>query len=112
MEKEQTYIKGRVFRCDCGWPYHVLHVGPFDPLADEPMADWELYQPSVTFTVVTDGGDTGWRERLRAAWALLRGRPYPLAEIVIDHEDWPDFVAHVRAIDEASAAVRERHGRK
>ena len=108
MTEELPYVKGRFFQCDCNWPYHGLHVGSVDPLADEPMAEWELYHPSVTFTVVTDCGDNGWQNRLRAAWALLRGRPYPLTEISINRDDWPDFVAHIKDIDDAAVVVRAR----
>ena len=109
----EIYVKARSFQCDCGWPYHSLHVGPFDPQCEGvPMDDWELYHPLVTFTIVIDGGDNGWRERVRAAWALLRGRVYPLTEVIIHRDDWPEFVAHIRDINDASDIVRARYYRE
>lgn len=87
-------IGGRHFSCDCGDPRHSLYAGPFYghefTCAPVPGEIW--------FTLVVE--PDGLWERLKAAVAVLRGR-YNLHEIVIDRDQWPEFVAHINALDAA-----------
>lgn len=96
-------VNGRHFSCDCGYPGHALHVGPF---FGDVMDEAELFNECVTFTVVVE--PDGLRQRIADAIRVLLGR-YELHEMIIDREQWPAFVEHVNTIDAACKRAQARY---
>lgn len=101
---ESEYVKGRHFGCDCGDPRHALVVGPF---FGEIMQDYELANDCVTLTLVVE--PDGIRQRIKGAVMALFGRRWEMHEMIIDREEWPEFVAHVNAIDAACKRVQAKY---
>lgn len=93
---EYEYVKGRRFGCDCGDPRHALAVGPF---FGEEMDAAELANEVVTLTLVVE--PDGWKQRIKGAVMALFGRRWEMHEMIIDREEWPEFVEHINTIDAA-----------
>lgn len=101
------YIKGRHFGCDCGDPRHALVVGPF---FGEEMDAAELCNEIVTLTLVVE--PDGIRQRIKGAAMALFGRGWEMHEVIIDREEWPEFVSHINAIDAACKRAQAAYGRR
>ena len=50
----------KVFNCDCGWVFHSLHL--------------DIDEGFLVVSVVNAPRDYSFRERLKMAWGVLRGR--------------------------------------
>lgn len=78
----------RLFICDCGDPWHSLYVA------------WDdVDKPYLCVAVVVE--PSGWRQRLKAAWACLRGRRHFMHEVYVSQHEMKDFVEYVNRIPEA-----------
>ena len=80
-------IKGRQFRCHCGWGFHSLYI---------PDIDDEF--PMIAIQVVNAPEDLSFWQRLKMAWYVLRGEQHVLSEIYIHRNDVQEFVDYVTAI--------------
>ena len=87
-------LKPRHFRCDCGWSFHSLCI---DPLDDD--------FPVIAITVINAPWDFNWRERIRAAWAVLRGNEHIFSEVIINREDVGEFAEYVTDLAELCQAA-------
>lgn len=82
-------MKGKHFRCDCGWAFHSLYIEP----------DWgDESFPCTSIQVVCAPPDLSLSQRIRAAWHVLRGDEHVLSEIYIHRDDMGEFIEYVIAL--------------
>lgn len=84
-------------RCHCGSSI----VFEFDPM------DGEICISTMAELFVTKQHPirNGIKDKLKAAWAMLRGKEYCLHEIILADDKWDEFVKCVNEIDE----IRKEH---
>lgn len=71
------------FPCDCGdWHYLQVSVDEFDP-------DWRFLEVTDTFTA------RRWRDRIKAAFTVLRGKTHYHSGVVLDRQNTEDLKAVV-----------------
>lgn len=74
--------------CNCHSPFHHIR-----------FSRGEKMDGAVLYIHVVNEPLDGWRDRLRAAWAMLRGREHAGYEIII-RADEDDGQAHIRQLQE------------
>ncbi len=72
------------FRCDCGWAFHSLRL--------------DMDQGEFIVSVVNAPRDYSFRQRLKMAWAVLRGEEHHLSEIVLHRDELDKFKEFVKGI--------------
>ena len=88
-------MKAKHFRCDCGWPFHSLCINPLDD-------EW----PGICITVVNSRHDFSFRERLKAAWRVLRGDEHAFSEVLIHRDDVAEFAEYVAELAKECRGMR------
>lgn len=82
-------MKGKHFRCDCNWAMHSLYI--------EPDCGCDNIYASVQ--VVNAPADVNLRQRIKMAWAILRGNEHAMTEVWIHRDDWQEFVDYIVNVD-------------
>ena len=74
--------------CLCGHAKveYIMSYGKFDVGDDEDSIFVEFWVPSF-YANQRDGFWYMWKERIKAAWAMLQGKKFHLEEIIIDDPD-------------------------
>lgn len=72
------------FRCDCGWAFHSLRL---DKDFDE-----------FVISVVNASKDYSFRQRLKMAWAVLKGDEHHLSEIILHRDELDEFKDFVKEL--------------
>lgn len=92
-----------LLRCDCGIEHLSVDLWFTTNAADFRLKDKEQRKPDSPsrwfdegYLTVTQGYgyNKPWRDRMRAAWALLRGREYLISSVILkpaDHEKIRQF---------------------
>jgi hypothetical protein len=75
---------GSRFFCDCGVPGHVIDLTPEEYAAGKFVLRVTLWHEPTT-----------WKDRIKGAWDVLRGKPYLFSEIYLRDEQLQGFIAYV-----------------